>query len=225
LPQLKQNLLAFASNQNPKHALSCSRFFPKQLLKTTIAQGAHHQTLKTHTMRLNRTLFFLALLLSTSLSAQKIGYANMSLILSYMPEANSADRELGKIEQKLSAKIQAKQQFYQTKLEEYNAFASDPKYQSNLKPLQDEIINLEAEINKDVSDAQNQLAADRERLMAPILKKLETEIKALSAAEGYDYILNSKDSGGVSIVLYGPPEHELTRKILKRLGIEIPGFE
>lgn len=176
-------------------------------------------------MRLNRTLFFLALLLSTSLSAQKIGYANMSLILSYMPEANSADRELGKIEQKLSAKIQAKQQFYQTKLEEYNAFASDPKYQSNLKPLQDEIINLEAEINKDVSDAQNQLAADRERLMAPILKKLETEIKALSAAEGYDYILNSKDSGGVSIVLYGPPEHELTRKILKRLGIEIPGFE
>ncbi|MEZ4918597.1 MAG: hypothetical protein R2792_05770 [Saprospiraceae bacterium] len=54
-----------------------------------------------------------------------------------------------------------------------------------MKPLQDEIINLEAEIKNDVSDARNQLAADQERLMAPILKKkLETEIKALSAAEG-----------------------------------------
>ena len=59
-------------------------------------------------------------------------------------------------------------------------------------------------------------------MLDPIIKKLQTEIKALSEAEGYDYVLNTVDGSGVSIILHGPEEHDLTKKLMTRLGIKIP---
>lgn len=58
--------------------------------------------------------------------------------------------------------------------------------------------------------------------MEPITNKLDKALKALASEEGYDLILNSVDAGGVSIVLYGPPEHDLTKKMFARLGIPYP---
>jgi outer membrane protein len=160
--------------------------------------------------------------LMSNLAAQKIGYANIELILAYMPESKTMQQTLATYEKKLGEKLQVKQQYYQTKGGEYLELAKTTQDEAKLKPLQDELIKLEEEIKKETTDAQNKLMAKRQDLLDPIIKKLQGEIKALSTAEGYDYVLNTVDGSGVSIVLHGPEEHDLTKKLMTRLGIKLP---
>lgn len=160
--------------------------------------------------------------LTSNMVAQKIGYANIELILAYMPESKTMQQALATHEKKLGEKLQVKQQYYQTKGQEYLELAKTTQDEAKLKPLQDELIKLEEDIKKETSDAQNKLMAKRQDLMAPIIEKLQTEIKALSTAESYDYVLNTVDGSGVSIILHGPEEHDLTKKLMDRLGIKLP---
>ena len=44
----------------------------------------------------------------------------------------------------------------------------------------------------------------------------------MAKEEGYDLILNTVDGSGTSIVLHVQPERDLTERVLKRLGIELP---
>ena len=97
-----------------------------------------------------------------------------------------------------------------------------PPDEATVKAKQDEILRVEEDYRKTQADAQQKVMEKRQALMEPIALKLETELKALAEAEGYDIILNTVDAGGVSIVLYGPPEDDLTEKLMTRLGIEIP---
>ena len=175
-------------------------------------------------MRLKIAILFIiaGLGLMSNLSAQKIGYANIELILAYMPESKTMQQTLATFEKKLGEKLQIKQQFYQTKGGEYLELSKTTQDEAKLKPLQDELIKLEQEIQKETSDAQNKLLAKRQDLLDPIIKKLQAEIKAVSETEGYDYVLNTVDGSGVSIILHGPEEHDLTKKIMDKLGIKIP---
>ncbi|MEZ4686428.1 MAG: OmpH family outer membrane protein [Bacteroidia bacterium] len=154
----------------------------------------------------------------------KIGYANVELILLYMPETQSMNQTLQTYQNQLGKKLQAKQEYAQTKLEEYQAFAQQtpPPSEAELEPKQQELIKLDEEIQKETAQAEQKLAEKRQTLMEPIAQKLETGLKELAAEEGYDLILNTVDAGGVSIVLYGPPEHDLTKKMFAKLGIPVP---
>lgn len=161
--------------------------------------------------------------LLSPLSAQKIGYANIEVILALMPESKSMQQTLQVYEKSLGEKIQMKQQFYQQRAQEYLELQRTTQDEARLKPLEDELLNLEEQIRKESADAQIQLVKKRQDLLEPILQKLQQQIDALSESEGYSYILNTVDGSGVSIVLHGPKEHDLTEKLMTRLGIQIPG--
>ena len=157
----------------------------------------------------------------SNLSAQKIGYANIELILLYMPESKAMQQTLAVYEKKLAENLQVKQQYYQSKGEKYLELAKTTQDETKLKPLQDELLKLEKEIQQQTSEAQNKLMAKREELLAPIVEKLQKEIDALADAEGYDYVFNSVDGSGVSIILRAPETHDLTKKLMVRLGIDV----
>lgn len=151
----------------------------------------------------------------------KIGYVNIELVLVYMPESQSMNQTLQTFQKKLSEKLQTKQQYAQTKFGEYQNEV-DKMDEETRTAKETELMKLDEEIKKESADAEQKLMTKRQELMNPLLEKLDKAIKDMAKAEGYDYIINSIDGNGVSIVLYGPEEHDLTEKLMTSLGIKIP---
>jgi hypothetical protein len=50
-------------------------------------------------------------------------------------------------------------------------------------------------------------------------------MEIVAKKKGFDYILNSVDGSGTSIVLWGPEGHDVTRAIVDELGIKLEGDE
>jgi len=158
------------------------------------------------------------------LNAQvKIGYANINAILALMPETQEMNKQLQELEPKVYEKVQIKQNYAQTKYQEYLELSEDPNAnQEQLKALEAELQRLQGEIQQEQSKAQQQMAIKQQELMEPITEKIQASIKKIAEAGGYTYILNTVDGSGASIILHAPEEHNLTEKILNDLGVEIP---
>lgn len=172
-----------------------------------------------------KNLFLLSIMvlgLTLTSVAQKIGYVNVDLVLLYMPETKTMEQQLQTYRQKLGEQLQKKQEYYQLKLQEGQQKAANGASEEDLKPLGDELQKLQAEIQEEATKADQQLLKKRQDLLSPITEKLGKAIKDVAAAEGYDYILNTVDGSGVSLVLHGPEGNDLTKTIMTKLGIQIP---
>ncbi|RMG64908.1 MAG: OmpH family outer membrane protein [Bacteroidetes bacterium] len=173
-------------------------------------------------------LFIFLLLLGIGFSGSvygqnlKIGYANIELILLYMPETKTMNQQLQTYENKLAEDLQARETYFRTLVAEYQELAQGGADEATLAPKEEELTKLQTQLQEKQAEAQNKAMTKRQDLLAPIIEKLQKEIKALAAEEGYTYILNTVDGSGVSIVLHGPEEHDVTRKLMTRLGIQIP---
>ena len=153
----------------------------------------------------------------------KIGYTNVELVLAYMPEAKSMEQTLATYQKKLGEKLQIKQSYGQQKLEEYMQL----KEANKLPPQEDqrrqeELQKLDQEIQRIAAESEQNLLEKRQELLSPVLEKLQKTIDKVAADNGYTYILNQTTSAGVSTILFGPDEDDLTEEIMKELGIKIP---
>ncbi len=173
------------------------------------------------------SIFFALFLAAFTLQAQelKIGYANVDFIIMNMPETSSMQQSLATYQKKLSESLEAKQNYAQTKYQEYLEVAQNEADTAKIRVLQEELIKLDQEIQKATADSEQKLATKRQEMLEPIINKLQSSIDSLSKDEGYAFILNAVDSNGTSIVLYGPKEHDVTFRLMKRLGLQIPEEE
>ncbi len=151
----------------------------------------------------------------------RIGYTNLELVLSYMPEAQQVESELRTYEKKILEQLNIKQAYLQTKIEEY----TELKQQGKLSPVQEEerrkeIMRLDEEIKRFQEESEQSYLKKKVELLQPIIDKLQKTIRELAEAEGYDYILNNSNSSGVATILYGPQSEDVTEKLLRRLGID-----
>ena len=154
----------------------------------------------------------------------KIGYTNIELLLVYMPEAKQMEQQLDTYQKQISEQLQAKQAHGQNRLEEYLR-----KKEANLlsaeedEKWQEELQKLDAEITQFASEGEADLLAKREELLTPILEKLQKAIDDVAKEKGYTYLLNQTNSSGVSTILYGPEENDVTEDVMKKLNIKMPG--
>ncbi|MEN3040107.1 MAG: OmpH family outer membrane protein [Bacteroidia bacterium] len=151
----------------------------------------------------------------------RIGFTNLELVLSYLPEAQQIEQQLRTYERKIIEQLNIKQSYLQTKVEEY----TELKQQGKLTPAQEEerrkeIMRLDEEIKRFQDESEQNYAKKKAELLQPIIEKLQKAIDELAAAEGYDYILNNSNSTGVAFILHGPKEHDVTEKLLKKLGVD-----
>lgn len=168
-----------------------------------------------------------------TLTAQglKVGYANIEAILVRMPETQKMNQDLQVYEQKLVEDLKSRQQYLQTLYAEYQEMIA-PYQQGGAQPSEaeattitqkeEEIVELEKTIREKQNEAQQKIMARRQEKMQPIVEKIQAQIDEIAEAESYDYIFNTVDGSGVSILLHGPPDHDLTVRLMKRLGIEVP---
>lgn len=182
---------------------------------------------KFDTMKFKMMLLAVGLMLLGSFAAQaqvKIGYTNLEVVLASMPEAKTMEKELQVFQEKLGAKIKVKDDYVKQKYQEYldkkerNAFASPAEQEAAEK----ELLRLDEEVQKLASDAEYDIMAKRQALLEPILAKLQTAIDAVAVAGGFTYILNQTTSAGVSTILYGPDEADITKSLFAKLGLKYP---
>jgi outer membrane protein len=158
---------------------------------------------------------------SSSKRPHRIGYTNLELVLSYMPEAQQVEAELRTYERKVLEQLNIKQAYLQTKIEEY----TELKQQGKLSPVQEEerrkeIMRLDEELKRFQEESEQNYLKKKAELLQPIIDKLQKAITELAEAEGYDYILNNSNSTGIATILHGPKSEDVTEKLLRRLGID-----
>ena len=157
----------------------------------------------------------------TAFSQMKIGYANLEFILKNLPEAIEMNKEVEAYRQTLNDQIVAKQEYYQSLLEDYYNKEQQGYAESLLQSMRDQITSLEQEIQLDAATADAKLAALTNQKLEPITAKIIEAINKVYEEEGYTYIFNSADGTGNSIVLKGPEGENLTYRILEELGVEL----
>jgi outer membrane protein len=164
----------------------------------------------------------LAVGFSLSIQAQKLAYANIDLVLSLMPETQSMSQSLTTFQKQLAEKLEVKQKYAQAKYQEAEQAAQNNATDAELDKYRNELVRLDGEIRKEAGEADQKLANKRMEMMDPVTKKLEAALKEVAADGGYDYVFNSVDGSGVSIVLHGPEDRDLTKILLTKLGVAIP---
>ena len=160
---------------------------------------------------------------TSAFSQVKIGYTNLELILAYMPETNTMDQTLATFQKKLGEKIKIKDDYVKMKYQEYLEGKESGRFSKDEQERREkELLQLDEEVQKLAQDSEYDLHAKRQELLEPILTKLQNAINAVAQENGYTHVLNQTTSAGVSTILYGPEEDDLTEKIMNKLGVQIP---
>jgi outer membrane protein len=169
-------------------------------------------------------LLGLMMIRTTATAQVKIGYTNLEVVLGNMPEAKTMEKSLQTFQEKLAASIKIKDDYVKQKYQEYldckerNCFATPAEQEAAEKNL----LKLDEEVQKLAQDAEYDIMAKRQALLEPILAKLQTAIDAVALAGGYTYILNQTTSAGVSTILYGPDDADITKALFTKLGLKYP---
>jgi len=180
---------------------------------------------KKRMMKANSTIKFIfsfVLIVSTlSLSAQKFAYVDSKYILSHMPEYVAAQKQINE----LSAEWQAQVEQKYTAIEQL-----EKSFQAEKILLTEEMKKKrEADINerreevkqyqKSKFGVEGDLFKKREELVAPIQEQIFQAIEDIASQSQYMVVF---DKASHSNMLYTNPKHDISDKVLKKMGLK-PG--
>lgn len=167
-------------------------------------------------------LLVFAAFLSFTANAQtepKIGYADIEYIVAQMPAAKQLEEHLKTLEADLVKKYKENEAQFKTKYEE---FAKAEKSGTMLPAIRDNTIRelqmMEENLVKFGEDIDKTLKQREEVLSLPIFQNIGEAIDAVAKENGYTAILSTR-ANGISIVLYGMPNLNVSDLVLKKLGV------
>ena len=143
---------------------------------------------------MKKFLLAIALVLPLSLMAQdlKIGYINRQEVISLMPEAEAAMKQLEDMNLKYSQQGKALQEEMQRKYQEYQDYQAQPDADENImKYKESELMRLQQSLQEFSQNAQQTLEKKQQELMAPILDKLQVALKQVGDENGFLYIIDN----------------------------------
>ncbi|MBO6576142.1 MAG: OmpH family outer membrane protein [Rhodothermales bacterium] len=124
-------------------------------------------------------------------SAQmKIGYADPEVIITYMPEYQSIQQQLGREYQNSQESLQAMAQDFQERVERYQ------KQQPLLTPerraeRESELAQQQAELQQAAASEDEKLAQRQDELLAPLLEQVQNVIDEIAVEKGLHLVLRS----------------------------------
>jgi outer membrane protein len=170
---------------------------------------------------LRKTPFSVFLLLFVSLSAvkaqaPKYGHMNLGNFLELMPDTKKANDDLKAFADKLTAKDDSLTKAFQAAVVEFQK-----QYESRtLPPIQAQAREAELQkeqeaIQKFENDAQQLVAAKRDELLSPILKKVEDAVKSVAVENGYLMIFDTSTGA----MLFAKDTEDVSALVKKKLGL------
>ncbi len=169
--------------------------------------------------KLVKVLCLFVALFATSVIAEaqvKIAHVNTADIMEVMPERSKVEKDLEKYYSDLEQQLQTMAKEYQTKMQDYEA---NQATMSNLvkQSKEKEIIDLQNRIQQFQDNAQTDFAAKREKLLTPLLEKIQNAINVVGKEKGYTYII---DLATGAVVYHGTDAVDLTPAVKAKLGIK-----
>lgn len=135
-----------------------------------------------------KKLFLMLMLLAPmTMMAQKFGKVNTQSIMQSMPEVSKANGELEALQKQKENDLQAMQQEFQRKADEYQK-ASSTMNATTKQQKETELQGLQQKIQQAYQDGQQEMQKKSNELMQPIVEKVRTAINAVGKAGGYTYI-------------------------------------
>ncbi len=160
---------------------------------------------------------FVVLVFTAALFAQqpalKIGYVNSETIIKELPEAKDAQSKLEGILKGWQDEIEKRGKDLQAKYEEYQK-QSNMLNESSKQAKQKELVDDEQKLNQYRQDKQQELAAQREKIMKPIQEKVFKAIEKVAKEQKLSFVL---DRATEVPVLYADPAYDYTFKVLDML--------
>jgi outer membrane protein len=153
----------------------------------------------------------------------KIGWTNVDYILNVMPDSKKIQNELQIQKQQLEKVLQEKSKEFEDK---YKAYEKNQATWSELirADKEKELQGMNQSITELKQGSEQDLQNKYQKLVQPVLAKINEAINVVGKENGFTYILNM-DAGAntTPIILYsGVEENNISNLILKKLGVEPP---
>ena len=166
-----------------------------------------------HLKKVAVVLIFFVAATSFVHAQSKVAHINVTELLAEMPEMKAAQAELKKLQETYRADIESSMTELKNKYTQYQSEASAKSEEENQKRAQ-ELQGFEKNIQEVQQAAQQDMAKKQAELFEPISKKAMAAIEKVAAAQGYDYVMDATQGGGL-IVAKGP---DLLAEVKKELG-------
>ncbi|MEM5565861.1 OmpH family outer membrane protein [Psychroserpens sp. AS72] len=164
-----------------------------------------------------KTLVLVAILFvgTTSLATaqSKIAHINTTELVQSMPAMKAAQAEIEKLSKTYDAQYKDNVTELQNKVTQYRAEVDTKTEEENTKRAQ-EVQQMEQSIREFQAGAQEDLGKKEAALLKPIFEKAKAAIQAVAKAQGYEYVLDSTQGGGVLVA----DGKDLLADVKKELG-------
>ncbi len=151
-------------------------------------------------MKQFKTLLFAAALfigaVSFSQAQSKVAHINTQDLVSAMPEMKAAQSQMEQLGKTYEAEIKELATALQNKMKVYDAEATTQTDEENAKRVQ-EVQSMENNIRQYQGNAQKDMQQKELDLLKPITEKAKAAILKVARAQGFDYVLDSSQGGGV----------------------------
>lgn len=132
-------------------------------------------------------------------SAQsKIAHINTTALVQSMPEMKSAQAEIESLSKTYDADYKTMVTELQNKVTQYRSEVETKTEEENNNRAQ-EVQQMEQSIREYQAGAQEDLGKKEAALLKPIFEKAKAAIKAVASAQGFQYVLDSTEGGGVLV--------------------------
>ena len=157
---------------------------------------------------------------TTFASAQKMAHADINAILSVMPDNKKINEDLQIYGTGLQKRVDDMKAQIEGAVKQFNEVLAAGDTAKALE-LQRKGLEMDKQLQQTAQSAEQQLGQKRNELLQPVLTKIRAAMETVAKKKGYDYVLNSVDGTGTSIVLWGPEGADITRAVVDELGIKL----
>ena len=173
-------------------------------------------SLKKNFLLLNAILLLSVSAVSAQVKATKYGHMNLGNLLEMLPETKKANETLKVFTDQIAAKDDSLVKAFQAEYSRLEAAAQKGDLTGvQIQQAQQDLQKKQEFIQKFEQDAQQMVAAKREELLSPILKKINETIKTVAVENGFLMIFDT--SSGAA--LYALETEDLTPLVKKKLGL------
>lgn len=169
-------------------------------------------------------IIFLSVAVFGNTFAQKrVAFTNIELIMSLMPAMQEIQKAAEEYEKQLNASLKVTQNYYEQKVTDYYTKKdAGTMTLDEEKKLVNDIASLEEELVEKQKINEQKLMNKRLSMLQPIQNQLQKAINDVAKEKGYTFVINQVMGEGIPTILYGKPEHDITKDVLKKLGVEVP---
>jgi outer membrane protein len=159
-------------------------------------------------------LLLITLPCALTAQTQKLGYVNSAKIFDDLPEAREVSKRLESMAKPIQDSVALLQTDIQSKIDDYQkkeSMLNDAAKRTAVQDIQD----LQVKARDYAQRKDQEMARQRDVLLAPLKEKILKAIEKIAKAEKYNFVFDRTEQ--VNILLYADTKDDLTNRVLDNL--------